>query len=93
MTRYWGGACISNNNSSEEGTRVTNMADSLGPIVHARETGSVEWQPKAELMAPLIEMGLTENSAKRVIVLMCSVTVMVGGLPCPVFRVVVVKGP
>ena len=42
------------------------MADDLGPLVGARETGFVEWKPKTELMAPLLEMGLSENSAKRV---------------------------
>jgi len=41
------------------------MADNLGPIVGARETGVVEWKPKMELMTPLLEMGLSENSAKR----------------------------
>ena len=44
----------------------TKMADNLGPIVGARETGVVEWKPKMELMTPLLEMGLSENSAKRV---------------------------
>ena len=44
------------------------MDDDLGqiPIEGPRETGLVEWKPKMELMTPLLEMGLSENSAKRV---------------------------
>ena len=42
------------------------LGSDLGPLVGARETGFVEWKPKNELMAPLLEMGLSENSAKRV---------------------------
>lgn len=47
------------------------MADNLGPIVGARESGTVEWRPKPELMAPLIEMGISDNAAKRVIINEC----------------------
>ena len=42
------------------------MADNLGPLSHARSTHYTEWQPTAELMQPLLEMGVSENAAKRV---------------------------
>ena len=45
------------------------MADEvgqLGPILGTLEGGVVEWKPKLELITPLLEMGLSENSAKRV---------------------------
>ncbi|XP_065063584.1 probable peptidyl-tRNA hydrolase 2 [Rhopilema esculentum] len=54
-----------NNNSNKAIAFLYKMADNLGPLSHARSTHYTEWQPTAELMQPLIEMGVSENAAKR----------------------------